>query len=314
MLNSNEMARPQNVEGSAESLCAAAGCAQPDQFVQAALLLWVVALVLVALFGAVRVPRARTVAARERERTGDERDAFERFRRRIAGWKPAPRPATSTPRGDGGGLATQGLASDVVGPPPDDDRLDAVREAYRETVMSVPHYETEYDEPLQQHIGAEFTPEVARAVTRGDRLTPQLRNALVAGAQEHVVKRDDLVEAIDDELASLTDAETRLERVEREVESVDERQLLATSYEELATTWKRLDAAEDDLAALAEDRQETLRQELSTRHGSRDRHAFHGYLYGDCDGRYPVLADVGRLLDDLRRVRSDVLDSLSRRV
>jgi len=311
------MAPPRNIEGSAQRLCEAAGCADPDLVVQAALAAWVLSLAVLTLVAVVRIGEARRAVGTERERTRDERDAFERFARRVANRDPGPLPADaggSTLHGDGGVESAPGVVSELAGPPPDDGGLAAVREAYRETVMDVPHYESDYGESLEEHLRAEFGPDLARTVADGGALSPQLQRALVAGARDNYETRDELLSALDDELAALSEAEHRLEAVEREADALVERPLLRASYDDLDAAWRRLDGLEAECEAVLAEREATIRDDDTTGPQSRNRHLFHDYLYGDLDGRYPVLASAAELIESLEALRSDVLQSLARRV
>ena len=75
----------------------------------------------------------------------------------------------------------------------------AVEEAYRETVMAVDHYEADYDEPFAEHLASEFGEQVASAVVTNDRLSPQVKSALLTGAREGCQKRTQYIEALNGE-------------------------------------------------------------------------------------------------------------------
>jgi len=55
--------------------------------------------------------------------------------------------------------------------------LVAVRDAYQETVMSVPHYEIEYDDTYQRSVAEECGPELAYALTRGSRFHAECKRS-----------------------------------------------------------------------------------------------------------------------------------------
>ncbi|WP_456264523.1 DUF7260 family protein, partial [Aeromonas schubertii] len=54
------------------------------------------------------------------------------------------------------------------------DGLNDVQQAYRETVMSIAHYDEEYDEPLAQNLAFEVGEELAAAIMTHSQLTPYL--------------------------------------------------------------------------------------------------------------------------------------------
>ena len=77
------------------------------------------------------------------------------------------------------------------------DRLDAVRGAYRETVMSVPHFEADYDESYTENVTEEFGPELATALVTGDRFDPFCRRTLLEAVGEGSTRREPHLDALD---------------------------------------------------------------------------------------------------------------------
>lgn len=211
----------------------------------------------------------RTLTAERTEVTA-ERDGFEAFAERLATIDPVSTPPVSGPSPPMGGRdATV-------------DRLDRVRTAYRETVMSVSHYDDVYGESLVEHVAAEcgedlaagLRPETSVSFTSAYKIG--LRSAAAHAAQERRL----YLETLDRETTSIETARSEL------TELVD--QLDTTTVPE----WHRGQFSAR-LETVAQDRQETIR----TRRTGQflEGHALCQYLYQDTSWTYPVLTAVARI-------------------
>ncbi|MFC7185632.1 DUF7260 family protein [Halorubrum yunnanense] len=258
------------------------------------------------------IDEAREAVRVERRRTADEREAFRAFRGRV---ESVPTEAVSP----GGSPATAGVADVTASPSgsgtPADARaggpatppgsgLVAVRDAYAETVMSVPHYEEEYDDTYERSVAAELGPELAYALTRGSGYHPEYGRALFDAVDDAIEERDRLVERLRVETESLDRASSRLGAVRREIETLD-----ATVPE---GGFGALDACRARAGVLVEDcdRIAARRQRAIAEHGRElrlddDVVDLPTYLYQNVSATYPVLAAVGAV--------GDRLDGLTRR-
>jgi len=291
-----------------EEVCGPAiGCAQTDLLGQL-LLLAVFGLVTVVLLAALqRVNEARSEVQEEQSRTAQERDAFAEFAQRVAKLDPS-RSGHQLASADG---ATATVA--MAGRTPTDDRLEAVRDAYRETVMAMSHYEEEYAEPLAYHLREEFGEEVATAVTGGSQLTPELKQVLVRRARESAHERGRLMDRLDREAEALESAADELETIEQVLHESEERSLTGLDFRDLADEWHRLGEFESRLPRLLRRRQQALQSQWEASELSGLRSLQH-YLYADLETDFPVLADGAVLADRLTAARSRVLATLTSRV
>lgn len=238
----------------------------------------------------------------ELRRLAAEREAFTRFRSRVADIE-ATEASAAVP-------VTGGIASSSSGMP--DESLDDVRAAYRGTVMDVAHYEGDYGEPIADNLAAEFGEDVAVAVVEGSRLTPQLKAALLHSSQEAAERRASLVSTLRAESESLDAAEAVLKDVERERASIDQRPVAERSFEGLVEDWDHLGSLADRCRRLVADRQDRLRElSASMPPGRPDLHA---YLYDDLPVNHPVLADGAALAESVEDLRGRLLQSITRRV
>jgi hypothetical protein len=219
------------------------------------------------------VRTARQRVETERAEVAAERRAVGAFRDRVASLSTVAR--TGTDRRPGTGTVTVGANA------PGTD-LSAVRTAYRETVMAVDHYESVYGDDLPESLAAEFGPELAVAVGdgAGGRLSPQLRSALVAAAEESRDDRAAFLDTLDGEAASLEAAgDAFAELLDRAGEAPDGRTADETA----------LDRVESVVAG----RQERLNRTPALRR--TDGHDLCSYLYEGADWTYPVLVGAARL-------------------
>lgn len=125
-----------------------------------------------------RIPDAVNVISEERTQIVNEQEAFEQFAQRVAAIQPGNAGlSVSSSHGTqntkfGLGMIAKNRHS------PSMDRLTQIREAYRETVMALPHYETEYGESIVENMSNEIGPAVTQTVLKGDVLSNQLKTTL----------------------------------------------------------------------------------------------------------------------------------------
>jgi hypothetical protein len=159
--------------------------------------------------------------------------------------------------------------------------VDQLREAYRDTVMDVPHFEDVYGESLETNVTAELPPDVAVIFQDpADQITPDQKTRIRATATNARASRETLA-------ANL----------------VDEQESLATAHDELEAVIKQLDGPhvpgwytdqfEDTLTTTIQTRQEML--DDRSHRSQADGHDLCHYLYADQGWTYPVLTAVARL-------------------
>lgn len=112
-----------------------------------------------------QIPRAHDILDAELTRTTTERDALRQFRARCTQINPTTPDSTpasqsqATPSGLTGVIQSvtpfSGSGSGSHARPSSGGTLQQVCEAYRETVIVVPHYGEEYDEPLDENLATE---------------------------------------------------------------------------------------------------------------------------------------------------------------
>jgi hypothetical protein len=210
------------------------------------------------------IVRAGDVVVSDRDEIQAEIDAFRSFEDRVSELEPN---RNTNPAHTARSL----YVSDMV------DRSQALRTAYRETIMSLEHFEAEYDESLAENVAAELGLDLVPGFDpEGVPFTAIYREALFDAVQDAVRRRERLVSVLDDETRSLESARERLNRI------LDSEAPSAASH---ADARERLDD-------VARERQEELAaRPTPNRLGS---HEFCEYVYGSERWTYPVLTAVAR--------------------
>lgn len=202
-------------------------------------------------------------AADERAELAAEERAFEAFIRRL-------RPLEPITVGVDQRVPTSAIQR----------RTDAVRDAYRETVIDVDHYDAVYGEPLLENAAAELGADAATVLgpDSGSVFTPQAKQLLINSAELCLEERRSFDRTLEAEVESLDAALGPLTTL---VESLDGT---------LVPAWYR-ETFESELADILTERQ----QYLHSGTGTRDTHDLCEYLYGREPWQYPVLTGVTRL-------------------
>lgn len=265
----------------------------------------------VALVALAYVRDAKDDCRSERRRVLDERAAFEEFADRVSGFDPAP--ASSTASSLNGPMATvRTVSAGNGGNGIDDVRLRRVLAAYRDTVMSLPHYREEYDETIPESLAAELGPDTATALAANGTLSAGAQSALVRRSRQAADARSSLADAIGAEIDALSGYETDLNRVDRRrrrlLEHLDG--MNGDGTDAAIDVWRRLEELEDEVDEVAVERQHTLNDPPMTVDApgdGADNQSFHEYLYGSTEGpNRPVLAQIGELVDRIRTDRDRV--------
>jgi len=245
----------------------------------------------------------------ERDRTATERDAFAMFISCISDLDissgdlnrdHAPQAPTQT-------LVTPENSGHV------ESQLARVRDAYRDTVMSVPHYDEDYGDSLPESLGGEFGPEIATAVLTTNQFTLHLRNRLIDGTYHTRESRRALLQGLNHELSALETADENLTRLGADLNEVLSTQSFHSwSNQDLADVRDRLHARQQECDQLAVDRQDTLQKQRipGTHHID---HEFMQYLYESLPVTYPVLTDITSLVETLRTAQQGVERALNAR-
>lgn len=264
---------------------------------------------------------ARETLRVERRRTVDEREAFEAFRARVQRVSAEATDGDATRlRSDGaGGVAGSARGIDGFRGPAGvgrfsgaDDRFVAgnplvtIRDAYADTVMSVPHYEVEYDDTYERSLAAEFGPDLAVALTQEPTLDERATSALRSKTDEGIDERERLLDALDTESESIDRAVDRLSSILDEIATLSETTLSERRFGTLDAYRVRTLTLEDGCDSVAARRQRELAGIGRSLQLNETVPDLATYLYHDLLVTYPVLAAVGAVGDRIGRLRRSV--------
>ncbi|WP_136603485.1 DUF7260 family protein [Salinigranum halophilum] len=224
-----------------------------------------------------------------------EANAFKTFGKRLRSMEPDHGVKQTSVAATGSGTA--GVTMLASSNRPVDDGLRRVRTAYRETVMSVPHFEADYDDTLAENVAAEFGEEVARHVTDGDALTPVLYRALVDAVETARFERTRFLRLLRTERDSLVSTADELNDIEQRAVQLVNR----LSPPETDVSSDAIDADIRELRARCESlsaaRQRTIHNRSVSTLSGVENQSLTTYLYSSSETRFPALSDMARCLE-----------------
>jgi hypothetical protein len=188
-------------------------------------------------------------------------------------------------------------------------QIKQVRNAYRETVMSVPHYEDDYDQSLGDHLATEFSPELASTLATADALIPPVQETLLTGCQQATDGRTTLLSALDREADNLQHARDALEAMQTSLTEMNQQPITAWTTNEIISTYEQLVDFETQCDELAAERQTELRSHRIPGPNPADEQ-LNEYLYESLPVTYPVLANLAEFDSLLHTARQHLEHAL----
>jgi hypothetical protein len=253
-----------------------------------------------------RIERAISVVERELDIVTTERDAFRRFLARLDDVE-VDRSAPDGVRGASPAVETRARAGGGVTVAARERRADgamrAIRAAYRETVMDVPHYGTEYDDTLFENLAAEVGVDLAAYVTEEDALTGVVYDSLVEAIERCIDERANLRPPFRRELESLREAETELNEAEADAIELGAHVEDARSSRRAAAIDDRLADVERRCVDLVDRRQRRIHNRSFSQLSGVAGVSLTRFLYGDLETTCPVLADAVDCIETIRHYR-----------
>lgn len=248
------------------------------------------------LFALTRLHDASDALEEERERTRNERDAFEAFVESVADV------SAEDPRLTDGGARTVSNSQSGT--------LSVVVDAYREHVLGLEHYEDEYDDSLAQHMAAELGDDVALAVRNGAILSPQLQQTLCVTGLQAKDRRENLLTALDAEADSLSACTRTLRAIECDLDEIDPD--ASRDRAALVDDWQTAHDAEQRATDLLAERQSNIHGQKHVVGSGDGPTAVYEYVYDALPSSFPVLSAATSVVERTRSLRQDLSKSLVR--
>lgn len=247
------------------------------------------------------IESAMEIVQREIDLLTEERQAFRSLLRRLHRLDgPSTSGRTHVSAGsEGAVLAVHAESPDTI--------LADLREAYRETVMSVPHYETEYDESLFENLSAEIGRDLAVVVTENELVAPSLLELVVESLSRAKEDREALSQSMRQELNSLERCERELNELEAKAIERGEEISAATPSKEATTIDQELHRHESQCNRVISRRQQRIHNRSTAGLSGVAGESLTEYLYGANETACPVLVDAVDCLKTIRYYRERCL-------
>lgn len=249
----------------------------------------------------------------ERERTELERDAFEAFAARITGIQPSSStPAVDSEPGSPHGVneAVALQSTPVLNPSTSEKHL-AIRNAYEETVMSVPFYEAEYGDTYEESLHGEFGPGVATAMTQPGGFSPFAKQVLLGKIKQARTDRVALLETCDRERDSVDDVAAVLKPTVEGLRAIESMSSDDTGFDALVSHREELQTLENKCEQTAAMRQATIHRHRPTQNLRVDAPDICVYLYSEFESSYPLLSLCTHLSQRIENARQHIDHALS---
>lgn len=248
----------------------------------------------------------RQILRAERNRTATEIEAFEEIANTVSDLQASSnRPAS---RVDSGGLHEAGSASTIKTQPMPEwnasDKLNTIETVYKNTVMSLPFYEAEYGDTYEESIRAEFGPDAATALIKGNCFTPAIKQLLLAKLKQARAERKTLIETCERERESIDDAAAVLRPMGKELKSIESVDFDCQGFGALDADRTRLLTLKNKCEHVATSRQAQINHHRTEYNLPVDAPDICAYLYDEFNTVYPILylcCDLDRTVKNLQQ-------------
>jgi len=169
------------------------------------------------------------------------------------------------------------------------DPFRTLRQGYESTVMETAHYSTEYDEPYEEHVRAEYGPDIATLLTSGHVFERHHKQAVMAATEEVIEQRRSLLDALEKEQTSIKRHRKPVQSIIDAIDRFDAAAITSDSPELPDGYRRRMDVLQSRCHDLIESRQSEIvddRRALSLSINAPDVPT---YLYDDLPVTYPVI-------------------------
>lgn len=176
---------------------------------------------------------------------------------------------------------------------------DAIKKAYEQTVMEVPHYEEMYNEGLHENMAQELGDDLLTAIERSSHLRPPLKRSLITAAISAAERRTTFETKLTKEQLYLKRFSTELCDICESLNSISDEPFSQLEFTTLRLTHDQLTRLFDRCEVLSSDRQ----QQIQSRNGGSyltDNGDIERYLYFECEYTYPILHTIAELCESIQ--------------
>ncbi|GAB3666836.1 DUF7260 family protein [Halopiger thermotolerans] len=255
------------------------------------------------------VHRALECVAEQRATVADRIDAFETFAARV---RELPAGPAATAAGPVAQATPTAMTSRVAGAGPTPDPCAVVRQTFLETIVPNTTVEIDGEESVIRALAAEFSRDIAVALTTNATWTAELKTAVVEAATTRRLEAKRLQAALETEAERLEALIDDLDPIVAWLRSTASESLQQYGFDELRAKHDRLEGFCDRLTTVLEERQRRLQEPVRDADDVPYRTLVEA-VYASFDSRYPVLATLTRLYRVCRECQRTVRDHLVRR-
>jgi len=226
------------------------------------------------------ISAATDILTTELEQITDEIEAFERFDKKVSKIETDPDPI-----GSPHGVGYQQISLE--------NGCSKVRAAYKETVMSIPHYEDEYGDTYPSSVKEEFGTDIAVALTQSSNFTLISKSALVDSIQSAIDERKKLRDVVLLEKKSITTLRDDLRNINKNINKISDAKFSHLDFVALdayRTQIKQLFDKCDKILLKYQNRIREIQKIINT---NAPRLSIHKYFYQSLSTDYPILSRIG---------------------
>lgn len=187
-----------------------------------------------------------------------------------------------------------------------EDRCMKVRTAYKETVMSVPHYDNEYNDTYPLSLKEEFGSDVAVALTKSMNFTSITKSALLDSIKEAINEREKLRDVVGTEKKSLTTSHDSLTDIAKNTDDISNTELNKLDFGTLDAYRKQITILFENINHIAAKRQEKIQNIQNKMSDSTTDTNIHKYFYQNLSANYPILVVIGSLGRRLNKIKENI--------
>lgn len=168
---------------------------------------------------------------------------------------------------------------------------DRVEPWYRETVMAVDHYDDVYEDSFTTSFSAEFGTDVLHMISDASTFSSGIEGRLLNVAQQCIDSRQRFVDMLEDESATLSDAESNVRKIQHTIDKIDDEDGRCLSTAHVTSRFEALQSLNDECEEWLQRRQDQIRgRRFDRSSGASGGTDLCSYLYESLNVNHPILA------------------------
>lgn len=184
--------------------------------------------------------------------------------------------------------------------------IEKIRIMYEGTVMSVSHYDDEYDDTYSSSIIEEFGHDIAVALIKSREFDQVHKSTLLNGIKSSIHERRELKTAVESEQESIKSARDRIKDIANTLENIRKRRSYVSGDQNVDDHTNKIEDLYTQCDRTASIRFEDIQQIGESMQLDADDEDLYSYLYQDASFKYPILATIGEIGMKIERAQHDL--------